>query len=249
MRDYKTETEKRTVWIRETVASAKAQGVIFGNSGGKDSALVAILCKMAARSPHGYPFDLLGVMMPCGSTVNYGADIDHAKALASAFEIENIMVDLTPCRDALTQQLTKSQNITPVALTNINPRLRMTTLYALGQSRGYLVAGTGNKSEYHMGYFTKWGDGAYDFNPIADLLATEVLEFLRFLGAPPELIDKPPSAGLFEGQTDESDMGISYAAIDRYIQTGDASPEDVSIISTRHSQTEHKRRPPRKYGG
>ena len=94
-----------------------------------------------------------------------------------------------------------------------------------------------------MGYFTKWGDGGCDFNPIADLTATEVFEFLAFLGAPREIIDKAPSAGLYEGQTDEQDMGVSYAAIDRYITTGEASAADKAIIDRYHAVSAHKRRP------
>lgn len=86
-----------------------------------------------------------------------------------------------------------------------------------------------------MGYFTKWGDGAYDLNPIADLTATEVFEFLRYLKAPQAVITKAPSAGLFEGQTDEEDMGVTYAAIDKYITTGEANEHDKAIIDRYHA--------------
>ena len=92
-----------------------------------------------------------------------------------------------------------------------------------------------------MGYFTKWGDGACDFNPIADLTATEVFEFLRYLNAPQNIVEKAPSAGLFEGQTDEADMGVTYAAIDRYIETGEATDHDREIIDRYHRRSEHKR--------
>ena len=94
-----------------------------------------------------------------------------------------------------------------------------------------------------MGYFTKWGDGACDFNPISDLTAGEVFAFLEYLKAPRCIIDKAPSAGLFDGQTDEEDMGVSYAAIDRYILTGEATENDRAIIDRYHSRSEHKRRP------
>ena len=95
-----------------------------------------------------------------------------------------------------------------------------------------------------MGYFTKWGDGAFDFNPIADLTVIEVYEFLEHLGAPSRIIDKPPSAGLFDGQTDESDMGVAYACIDSYLLTGQCSPEALEIIAGFHQASEHKRLPP-----
>ena len=110
--------------------------------------------------------------------------------------------------------------ITDAASANIAPRLRMITLYTIAASENRIVAGTGNRSEAYMGYFTKWGDGAYDFNPIADLTATEVFEFLRYLKAPSSIIEKAPSAGLFEGQTDEKEMGVTYKAIDKYITEG-----------------------------
>ncbi|MEG2000986.1 MAG: NAD(+) synthase, partial [Evtepia sp.] len=112
-----------------------------------------------------------------------------------------------------------------------------------------LVAGTGNRSEIHMGYFTKWGDGAYDLNPIGDLTVTEIYEFLRFLNAPAAIIEKAPSAGLFEGQTDEQDMGVTYAAIDRYLVTGEANEHDRAIIERYHNRSNHKRRGSLIYNG
>ena len=99
-----------------------------------------------------------------------------------------------------------------------------------------------------MGYFTKWGDGAFDFNPIADLTVTEIYEFLRYLGAPSRIIEKAPSAGLYEGQTDEQEMGVTYAAIDTYLTQGTGKPEDIAIIERAHARTAHKRRMPARYG-
>ncbi|MCL2617084.1 MAG: NAD(+) synthase [Defluviitaleaceae bacterium] len=240
MRDYKAETEQRVSWIRETLEDSGARGIIFGNSGGKDSALVGILCRQATEN-------VLGVMMPCGTKVNYSTDIEHAKLLADAFAIKNTVVELTPGKDALLQELGRAAEITPAAAANINPRLRMATLYTFGQSLGYIVAGTGNASERHIGYFTKWGDGAFDFNPIADLTATEVLDFLQHLGAPAEITNKPPSAGLYEGQTDETDIGLTYAALDKFIQTGEGQPADIEKINRMHKQSMHKRQPPKIY--
>ena len=125
----------------------------------------------------------------------------------------------------------------------------MTTLYTIAGSEGRLVAGTGNRSEAFMGYFTKWGDGAYDFNPIADLTVTEIYEFLDYLNAPESIRTKAPSAGLYEGQTDEKEMGVTYAAIDRYILTGEATREDKAILDRFHNGSEHKRRPAATYPG
>jgi NAD+ synthase len=95
-----------------------------------------------------------------------------------------------------------------------------------------------------MGYFTKWGDGAFDFNPIADLTVTEIRKFLMYLDAPRRIIDKAPSAGLYDGQTDEDEMGVTYRAIDEYLQSGVCSPEDMKVISNYHKISEHKRNPP-----
>ena len=129
------------------------------------------------------------------------------------------------------------------ALVNLPPRLRMTTLYTVAAAENRLVAGTGNRSERYMGYFTKHGDGACDFNPISDLTVGEVYEFLRFLDAPASVIEKAPSAGLYEGQTDEKDMGVTYKEIDEYILNGTGKPESIEIINRYHSRSEHKRRP------
>ena len=238
MRDYKTETEKRVAFIKEKMAEAHAKGLIFGNSGGKDSALVGILCKMACE-------DVLAVAMPCHSKRNYGEDMDDAVALAKAFDIDMITVDLTETRTEIVSAIGKE--LAPAALANIAPRLRMTTLYALGQTRNALVVGTGNKSERYMGYFTKWGDGAFDLNPIADLTATEIFEFLRYLKAPVNIIEKAPSAGLYEGQTDEQEMGVTYKAIDEYITTGRTDEKSKEIIDRNHRVSEHKRRLPAVY--
>ncbi len=240
MRDYSYECESRVKWIKKMLDESGAKGIILGNSGGKDCTLVGALCKKATDN-------VLSVIMPCGSRQNYGSDKDHALIMAQAFGIKTVVVDLTETKNLLVSQLKTSMPITESAGNNINPRLRMTTLYALGQSLSYLVAGTGNKSEGYMGYFTKWGDGGYDFNPISDLTVTEVYEFLEYLNAPVEIIKKAPSAGLFDGQTDEGEMGVSYNVIDKYINTGEGNEKDVSIIKKAHLLSAHKRKMPATY--
>ena len=124
----------------------------------------------------------------------------------------------------------------------------MITLYAVAAAENRLVAGTGNKSEGYVGYFTKWGDGAYDFNPIGDLCVTEVYEFLRYLEAPEAILTKAPSAGLFEGQTDEKEMGVTYAEIDALMAGEDVRPEAEAIIARRHAAAAHKMRMPPVFG-
>lgn len=233
MRDYNEELKKRIAFIRNLIETSGAEGIVYGNSGGKDSALAGILCKMACDNT-------LGVIMPCQSKRNYEEDTVHAIEIAEQFEIDTITVDLTKLKNEFENTLSHV-GITEKALTNVNPRLRMTTLYAIAQSKNMLVCGTGNKSEIYMGYFTKWGDGAFDFNPIGDLIVGETYDFLRFLNAPKAIIEKAPSAALFEGQTDEKEMGISYNEIDNYILNGTATPEGLKIIERYHNTSRHKR--------
>ena len=240
MRDYAIETEKRVVFIREQLEDAGATGIIFGNSGGKDCALVGILCKMACA-------DTVGIMMPCTAECNYGDDMTDAIMISKLFKIEKRMVDLTKTADALKLAMKGATFLSESAEINIAPRLRMTALYAIAASEGRLVAGTGNKSERYMGYFTKWGDGAFDFNPIADLTVTEIYEFLTYLDVPKRIIEKAPSAGLYDGQTDEKDMGVTYKAIDEYLQSGVCAPEDMEIIAKYHKISGHKRGLPKVY--
>jgi NAD+ synthase len=241
MRNYAEETEKRIQFIRQAVADAHVDGILYGNSGGKDSALVGILCKMACENTE-------GIIMPCSSKRNFTIDKDDGMEVANQFGIKTRMVDLTAQKELAMENLSTIATLSDAAVSNIAPRLRMITLYAVAASENRLVAGTGNASEYHMGYFTKWGDGAYDLNPIADLTATEIFEFLRYLNAPEAVITKAPSAGLFEGQTDEDDMGVTYKAIDTYITTGQANEKDKAIIDRYHARSAHKRRPALRYG-
>lgn len=236
MADYKLETEKRVEFIRNLIKNSGADGIVYGNSGGKDSMLVGILCKMACENT-------VGVIMPCGSKRNYNEDLNDAKNVAEQFGISTRVIDLSAVKESLLGELTPQVSLNTPAENNIAPRLRMTTLYAVGASENRLVAGTGNASEAHMGYFTKWGDGAHDFNPISDLTTSDIFEFLKYLEAPEWIQTKPPSAGLFDGQTDEQEMGVTYAAIDKFLTTGEASPEDKAVIDRYHKVSEHKRKP------
>ena len=233
MRNYAEETSARVEYIRAYLKASGARGIVYGNSGGKDSALVGILCKMACENTVG---------------INYGMDKADGLEVAEKFGIETRTVDLTPVREAEMAALKGVTELTDMAVANIAPRLRMTTLYAVAHAEGRVVAGTGNASEGYVGYFTKWGDGAYDFNPIADLTVGEIYAFLEYLDAPRAVIEKAPSAGLFEGQTDESEMGISYADIDKVVLGGEIDPAVRAKIERMHAASEHKRRLPACYG-
>lgn len=248
MRDWSKEATDRVEWIRQMTIASGANGVVFGNSGGKDCALTGILCKRA------FPEKTIGVIMPCESRQNYTTDADDAKRLAERFGIETRVVDLTEAKRALVSAtghaLDRSDaEMVKRSLANINPRLRMTTLYAVAQTEGCLVAGTGNRSENTMGYFTKWGDGGYDFNPIGDLTVREVYAFLRFLDAPQTILEKKPSAGLWEGQTDEAEMGITYNEIDDLLLEDKALPAVRERIERAVVKNAHKRTMPPVYRG
>ena len=239
MKNYDRELQNRVAFLKRTLEESGAKGFVFGNSGGKDSALAGILCKMACDNT-------VGVMMPV-STRNFDEDTRDGLEVAEKFHIETRTVVLKEANATLAAAIGMATQINDLSLANIAPRLRMTTLYTIAGSEGRLVVGTGNRSEAYMGYFTKWGDGAYDVNPIADLTVTEIYEFLRHLGAPDAIINKAPSAALYDGQTDESEMGVTYAAIDHFLATGEANSHDRAIIERMHKNSRHKRRMPLVY--
>lgn len=224
-------------WIRERVEEAEAEGVVLGMSGGIDSSTAAVLSKRAVGDR------MLGLIMPCHSD---STGTEHAQLVADKFGINTEYVDLTPVFDRLLGVLPPGDK---VAVGNLKPRLRMATLYYFANSRNYLVVGTGNKSELKVGYFTKYGDGGVDFLPLGDLLKTQVRGLARELDIPEEIIVKPPSAGLWEGQTDEGEMGITYEELDKTIltidsgDTGNCDPETLKQVMDMIASSEHKRKP------
>lgn len=237
-RDWQALAEKITSWLREQVEKAGAKGLVFGLSGGVDSTTTAALCKRALGG------NTLGLLMPCHSNP---ADEEDARLAAETFGIKTEQVDLTPIYDRLLASLPEG---TDIARANLKPRLRMLTLYYFANSLNYLVVGTGNKSEVICGYFTKFGDGGVDLLPLGDLLKSEVWELARFLGVPERIIQKTPSAGLWSGQTDEGEMGITYKALDAVLTAlEEGRPEEVPLADLEKVQamrvaSEHKRNMP-----
>lgn len=197
--------ERISQWIRDQVEAAGAAGILVGLSGGIDSAVVAVLARQAMGE------QVLALLMPCRSLVE---DERDALIVADTFGIRRERVDLSPIYDAFLHQLPDGGEI---CLANLKPRLRMTTLYYFANKLNYLVAGTGNKSERLMGYFTKYGDGGVDILPLGDLVKSQVRELADELGIPPRIINRPPSAGLWAGQTDEEEMNIRYEDLDNII--------------------------------
>ena len=239
MNNLECEVGKRVEWIQKVLENAHSCGIVVGNSGGKDSATVIALSKRATDN-------VIGVIMP---SFSLNSDESSAKRVAEKFNIKTVKVNLSKSYELLQNEIFKAIKITdPKAYYNIKPRLRMTVLYTIAQCNNYLVAGTGNRSEIELGYFTKWGDGACDFNPIADLVVKQVRELGAYLGVPKSIITKAPSAGLFYGQTDEKELGLSYDIIDEYLLTGNCELEEArNKIDYYNNKSKHKRRMPLMY--
>ncbi len=230
--------QKLVSWIKDKVLAAGCQGVVLGLSGGLDSSVLAVLCHRA------FPQNTLGVIMPCRSSQE---DMEHAQAVVGQFSIPTRTVVLDSIFDALLQTLPDNKAdpaLSQLAQANLKARLRMVTLYYIANQLKCMVAGASNRSELTVGYFTKYGDGGVDILPLGNLVKGEVRELARFLGIPQAIIDKPPSAGLWEGQTDEGEMGFSYEALDRYLLNGDASDELKSKIEAMIAASDHKRTMP-----
>lgn len=225
-------------WIREQVAQARCAGVLFGLSGGVDSVVAGVLCKRA------FPQACLGLIMPCHSSAR---DVEDARTVAAKFQIPIRIITLDEVCQSLLRLLEVpgvEPSTRPLAEANLKPRLRMLSLYYLANRLGYLVVGTSNRSELSVGYFTKYGDGGVDILPLGGLVKHEVWELARHLDIPSEIIEKPPSAGLWEGQTDEGEMGITYDELDRYLAGGAVSEEVKRRVEAMASRSAHKRGTP-----
>ena len=230
--DYEKIKDNLVSWLQNQVKNSGLKGAVVGLSGGIDSAVTARLAQLA------FGEDLLTVIMPCHSS---SKDKQDALKIANEFKMQVVENDLSEVYDHLLDNL-RATGIKggKLAEANIKPRLRMTTLYYYAQSKDYLVVGTDNWSELKIGYFTKHGDGGIDLAPLGSLVKHEVKELARVLDIPLEIIDKKPSAGLWEGQTDESEMGFSYEELDQYILTGEAEPEVETKIKELASKNSHK---------
>ena len=235
--------EKIVAWIKKQVKDAGCKGIVIGLSGGIDSSVVAALSKKA------FPNKVQGVIMPC---ISNPADKKHAELVAEKLDIPYEVVDLEKSFKTMVKSLTgeeyDKEKHKGLSFANIKPRLRMIALYYFANKYNYLVAGTDNKSESMIGYFTKYGDGGVDILPIASLYKRDVRKLAKHLGIPDEIINKKPSAGLWHGQTDEEEMGISYDELDEIlecIETGkDLSgfdKEKVDKVKKMIKNTQHKR--------
>lgn len=223
--DVKETTAKCVQWIRDWFEeNGKGCNAIVGISGGKDSSVVAALCVEALGKDR-----VIGVLMPCGEQ----ADIDMAKKLVNHLDIKSYEVNIEDAVNGLMGQL-KGFEVSKQSRINLPPRIRMATLYAVGQSMNGRVANTCNLSEDWVGYSTRYGDSVGDFSPLSRLTVTEVKAIGRELNLPIDLVDKVPIDGL-SGLSDEENLGFTYAMLDKYIREGICEDEAAkALIDDKH---------------
>jgi NAD+ synthase len=248
-RDYQKIEEKLVEWIRNKVNDAGLKGAVVGLSGGIDSSVTSLLCQKA------FPENTLGIIMPCQSSPEDRIDaVKHAEK----FGIKYKEIDLGSVYNQFLQTINKNDREADLdkmesakmlsdadqsqklALANMKPRLRMTLLYYYANLNNYLVVGTDNRSELKLGYFTKFGDGGIDIAPLGNLVKLEVRGLAREMGIDQKIITKAPSAGLWDGQSDEDEIGLSYREIDYYIVDGQAEPEVEKKVEAIAAKNKHK---------
>jgi NAD+ synthase len=231
-------------FLSQEVLKTGLKKVVVGLSGGIDSAVVAVLAHRA------FGDDLLCVKMP--SHYSSQNSLDDADELCTRFSLRSEIRSIEPMLRAY-----ETPDMSPLRVGNLSARLRMVTLFDISAREGALVLGTSNKSELMLGYGTLYGDLASALNPIGDLYKTEVFELARYLGVPDAIIDKPPSADLWAGQSDELEIGYPYADLDRVLKryveerhtreemiTDGENPELVDMIVMRIYKNQFKRKMP-----
>lgn len=235
--------EYLTEWLKQKVEEAGAKGALVGVSGGIDSAVVANLIKKA------FPENSLGVLLPIGKKVE---DQKDALNVVEDAGLEYVGIDLTDSynttyetiQDQLKEKGDWNEDHSQLGGANLKARLRMSTLYAVASNYNYLVIGTDNAPEDYTGYFTKYGDGGVDLVPLINMRKEEVREMAKALGITDAVINKKPSAELWEGQTDEEELGLSYDTIDAYLRGEKIDPKDEKRLKELHDKSEHKRQTP-----
>ena len=249
--DTKTTKESIIKFIQDKVSEANAKGLVVGLSGGIDSTLTAYLATEAVGKEN-----VFGIVMP--STTTPTEDKIHGTDIAKILDIDYKEMAIDSVLNEflyVTQYKTENEQL---AIGNLKARIRMSIIYYYANSKGYLVSGTGNKSEILIGYFTKHGDGACDIEPIGDLYKTDVFELAKYMGVPEEIINKPPRAGLWNNQTDEDEIGMTYENLDKILyqyndketskdeiaKNLDISIDEIDMIINKVKRNAHKSKVP-----
>ena len=221
-------------FLRDYLKESHMDGYILGLSGGVDSTLVAAIARKAVGKDK-----LLCISIPIESHRN---DEEDAKKIADLLDINFQVINLTETYLSFKKEI-KGEEYSRLTLGNLKARMRMSLLYAIGQEKRFLVLGTDNMDEAYIGYFTKYGDGGADLNPINHLTKREVRDAIKMYGLSDYFSERVATAGLYEGQTDEKEIGFTYDELDAYLLGKEINPEVIEKIERLHRISEHKRKP------
>jgi len=242
--------DKIVAFISRSVSGSGANGAVIGLSGGIDSALTLFLTVSALGKEN-----VLGLLLP-EKGISSKQDIDDAAEVANILGIEYKIIEISPVLASFSSAIPVFDSRAKTANGNLKARTRMCILYYHANLMGRMVVGTGNKTELLLGYFTKYGDGGVDIEPIGDLYKTQVRGLSKYMGIPARMIEKIPTAGLWPGQTDESELGVSYDMADQILTMLVDEKKDISELKSRFpteivvklaariSSSGHKRMPP-----
>jgi len=248
--DVDQEIERRVHFLKNYVKQANAAGLLIAISGGLDSAVAAGLCKLATDElsrETGKEYMTLGVFQPYEEQ----DDIAHSYEVAEAFDLKHkVETNIAEAVDEIaleTEYAFKALNIhrhiSRGGKGNVKARTRMVVQYALAFDLNLLVVGTDHASEALTGFFTKWGDGAVDITPLSTLNKRQIRELAVRLGVPASVIDKAPTAGLWQGQTDEAELGVTYEENSSYLEGKEIDPKARETLEKHYLRTQHKRQP------
>ena len=246
--DPAAEVRKRVDFLKAYVTRSNTKGLLIAISGGIDSAVATALCKQATdelTTETGTEYMTLGVFQPYGEQ----GDIEHSYAVAKKFDLKHVVetnIEETVDEIALEVEhgfklIGQSRHMTHQGKGNIKARTRMVMQYALAFELQLLVVGTDHASEALTGFYTKWGDGAVDITPLSSLNKRQVRQIAAHVGVPQEILDKAPTAGLWEGQTDEDELGVTYEDNSSYLEGKDIGPKAKEILESFYKRTAHKR--------